>query len=693
MKSIMLVIKCLAIVMIFPGCTRTGLNVKQTSFIIDISIKKVQEELINKYGDKNKERILKGSEQLAKNWRKEDGNNEDYIKFCIENFLKEDELKSNFERIQDNFGIQNGYLAKIRYRINESESFAYTTEVNADKFFRKSIPSVDPYKEKLALFVQLNFPFYSLDEKREKAKIWNRENWAMVRLGDIYSERQDPDFKAEAEDEANEFQKYIGKYFFRMDHICMPDGSYPFTKPLTLHCHFGLRDNLKEEYTRPGGMERQIITGKLIDHITAGTIPVEFIQDTSTRWNPWTNKLYRIEQGKPLEIEFKPEGTKRYAGLLAEFKNKSSLDKLYPDGSTALKRTFDNANLTLQEVETLLRNFLSDPVIAQTGKLISRRLGRPLQPFDIWYSGFQAQAAFPANMLDSLTKAKYPNPMALQKDLPSILIKMGFSASEAGYIGKHVNVRPIISGGYSDQPPMRGDTALMTTVFNSNGLDYKAFRISMHELGHVVCGIYSTREIDYSTLADVPTSGITEGIAEMMAFKNTEGLGLKQLSFEERKDMLSLASLWYLVDLGGQSLTEIETWKWMYAHPKASPEELRLAVLNISGEIWNKYYSSVFGGIKDQHILAIYNHFITGSMYLFNYFIGDVVMFQLYDAFMPDNLVAGLKKACLEGQTLPQLWMEHATGREMSLEPILRSASKAISKSEEKNDRKIAAKI
>lgn len=685
MKSTMLVIKCLVIVLIFAGCTSSDPNVKKVSFITDVSTKKVQEELINKYGEQNRERILKGTTQLAKNWRKEDGNNEDFIRFCIENYLNEDELKSNFERIKINLEVQNGYLSKIRYRFNESESFTYTTEVKADKFFRKSLPSANPYKEKLALFIQLNFPFYSFDEKKENAKFWNREKWAMVRLGDIYSERQDPDFEAESEDEVKEFQKYIGRYFFRMDHICMPDGSFPFTKPLTLHSHFGLRDNLKEEYTRQGGLERQEIIGKLIDHITAGTIPSEIIQDSSTIWNPWTNELYRIEKGKQEEIEFKPEDTKRYAGLLAEFKNKSSYDKLYPGESTALKRTFENANLTMEEVETLLRNFLSDPVIASTGKLIARRLGRPLQPFDIWYSGFQAQSDFPADMLDSLTRAKYPNPMALQKDLPSILIKMGFPASEASYIGQHTIVRPIISGGYSDQPAMRGDTALMTTVFNSNGLDYKAFRISMHELGHVVCGIYSTRDMDYSTLADVPTSSITEGIAEMIAFKNTEGLGLKQKSFEERKDMLSLASLWYMVDLGGQSLTEIETWKWMYANPNATPEELKASVLNISEKIWNEYYSPVFGGIKDQHILAIYNHFITGSMYLFNYFLGDMIMFQLYDAFMPDNLAAGLKEACREGQTLPQLWMEHAAGREMSMEPILRTAREAISKFEKQN--------
>ena len=257
---------------------------------------------------------------------------------------------------------------------------------------------------------------------------------------------------------------------------------------------------------------------------------------------------------------------------------------------------------------------------------------------------------------------------------------MGFSQPEADYIGQHTIVRPIQAGGYADQPPMRGDTSLMTTVFNTDGLDFKAFRIAMHELGHVVCGVYTTSGIDNFILADVPTSGITEGIAEMMAFKNAEGLGLKQGSFEEQKDMLALAALWYMVDLGGQSLTEIETWKWMYAHPKATPEELKIAVHDISSEIWNKYYSPVFGGIKDQHILSIYNHFITGSLYLFNYFIGDAVMFQLYDAYMPDNLAGGLKKACGEGLTLPELWMEHASGKALSTEPLLRTAREAVNK-------------
>jgi hypothetical protein len=669
----------LLIFILVTGCNNQGSDKNIKLYIKDTSVRKVQEKLIKKYGEQNKDRIIKGSAQLSKNWRKSDGTNEEFETFCIENYIVDPELKANFRIIQQNLTLQGGYLSKLRSRFNESENFTDTKEEKVDSYFRKSIPNVDPYKEKLAQFIQLNFPFFNLDEKRQNGHKWDREKWAMVRLGDLYAERENRDFKADASDEVKDFQNYLKKYFFRMDHICMPDGSYPFTKALTLHSHFGLRDNLKEEYTRPGGLARQEITGKLIGHIIDGTVPVEFIQDTSTRWNPWSGQLFKMVQGKMEKVDFKPEGIKRYAGLLSEFKNKSSRDRLYSNGSTVIKRTFENSNLKPEEVENIIRTFLADPVVVSVGKLITRRLGRPLQPFDIWYSGFQGQSFYPANMLDSLIRSKYPTPIALQKDLPSILIKMGFPESEANYVGTHAFVRPILSGGYSDQPPIRGDTALMTTVFNPQGLDFKAYRIAMHELGHVVCGVYSTSEIDNFIMADVPTSGITEGIAEMLAFKNIEGLGLKQGSNEERKQMLALASVWYLVDMGGQALTDIETWKWMYKNPKATPEELKGAVMNISGEIWNKYYSPVFGGIKDQHILSIYNHFITGSLYLYNYFLGDVIMFQLNDAY-PDNLAYGLKKACSEGQTLPELWMEHAAGKAISLEPLLKTAKEAIGK-------------
>jgi len=52
----------------------------------------------------------------------------------------------------------------------------------------------------------------------------------------------------------------------------------------------------------------------------------------------------------------------------------------------------------------------------------------------------------------------------------------------------------------------------------------------------------------------------------------------------------------------------IETWKWIYANPESTGEEVQEAVLSVTGDIWNTYFAEIFNGVPDQHILSIYNH-------------------------------------------------------------------------------------
>lgn len=643
-------------------------------------VESVQSDLITTYGSSVSDRATRGTLQLAKNWRASDGSAEDYRQFCLDNFLPDSLLQENFSRISENMVTLQGHMSKIRSKINESNAFTDRSKVKADSFFQKSIPGFDPYENQLAQFIQLNFPHYTLDEKREMGPEWDRTKWAMVRIGDYYHKRSDPDFKREEAEEVKKFGEYMGNYFFRMNHISSPDGTYPFAEGpgSFLHSHRGIRDNVKEEYTKSGGLERQVLSGKVIEHIVMGTVPAEFITDTTTRWDPWKNELYKQEDGILKSIPFTAEGEIRYAGLRSAFLNRSSEDVLHESNSTVITRTFENNNLKADEVEKLIRDFLSDPTFAEVGRLIEKRLGRPLQPFDLWYSGFQEQSLYPAVMLDSITRNRYPDPMALQNDLGAILVRMGFEEGEAEYIGNHISVRPVNSGGYSNQPPLRNDTALLTTMFGEEGLDYKSYRVAMHELGHNVCGIYSTRNIDNFVLAGVPTGGITEGYAELLAYKNMQGLGLKTTSPEEQKHQLALAAFWYLAEMGGEALTDIEVWKWMYANPGFSAEELSDAVNSITTGIWNQYYSEIFGGLRDQHILAIYNHFITGSLYLYNYYMANVIVLQMSDAFEGDNLAANLENACLEGETLPELWMVRATGEDISLNSVIKGSQEAV---------------
>lgn len=676
-KKLVFICFLLSVVFLNPGCQKNNRTDSSDNFIDDKTIELTKNKIFELTGGLDKSRIIKGVEQLAGNWWKVDGTEDDFIAFCTENFLIGDNLNSNFEKICTNYEVLRGYSSKIKFAFTQSERFTDAPELIADEFFRKNIPQADPYEAKLAHFIQLNFPHYSLEEKRELGDEWTREKWAMVALGDIYSNRQNPDFKRVASEEASTFKKHMQHYFLRMDHICLEDGSFPFPEGSLLHSHRGLRDNCKEEYTRDNGYERQRLTGKVVEHILLGTIPKAFLDDESSFWNPWTNELYK-DSGQKEILDNSPEDLVRYEGFRSVFLNRSSEDVLYPEGSTVFKRNFNNQGYLPEEVEKIIREFLSDPAIAKAAKIIEEDLDRPLEPFDLWYSGFQEQSSYSADFLDSITRSRYPDPISLQEDVPNILINMGFSKEEAEHIGAHTTVRPVVSGGYTNSPPIKGDNALMTTMFREDGLDYKGYRVAMHELGHVVCAVYSDDEADRFIMSGVPTSGITEAMAELLAYKNVEGLALGGSSAEEREHKLALAALWYLVEMGGQALTDIESWKWMYAHPGASGEEVKEAILSITEEIWNQYFSNVFGGLKDQHILSIYNHYITGSLYLYNYFMGNVIMFQLYEAYRTKDMGQALRQACKEGNTLPGLWMQKAVGSEASTKALIKSSELAV---------------
>jgi len=622
-------------------------------------------------------RAARGVERVAALWWESDGTAEDFKAFCLANYLTEDARAANLPVILENLQVLFGYQSLIRSRLTAFSSYTDRDELQADSFFREAIPQADPWKSKLGHFIQLNFPYAGQEEKFEKGPEWSRAEWAVARLGDYFHSRPPAEFRVPYREEAADFSRHISTYFLRMGDLHVDGQASPFPEGFLLNCHHGLRDNIKEDYTREQGLERQRLSGIVIERILQGQVPEAFLEDEQTIWDPVNQTLYMEENGALQPVPWSPEGLRRFEGFNWSVKNRQYEDNLFQDGSTALERNFFQSQLTLEAVESLIREFLGSAEFAEVGRLVSARLGRELEAFDIWYSGFQAQSKYPADQLDSIVRSRYPNPRALQNDLPEIFRRLGFSEDEADWLGNSIEVRPVVSGGYSNRPPLPGYMASFTTAFPLDGLDYKGFRIAMHELGHVTEMLYSMREADYPVLVGVPTAGITEGAAEFFAYRNIRALGLDEGSPEEMAHMQALATFWYNVDMGGQALTEMEVWKWMTDHPDATPGEVKEALLGISRAVWNDYFAPVFG-VRDQHILGIYNHMITGSFYLYNYFIGNVVMFQLFEHFARHPVGYGFANACREGNTLPDLWMKRAVGEPLSILPLLQGANKAV---------------
>ena len=115
----------------------------------------------------------------------------------------------------------------------------------------------------------------------------------------------------------------------------------------------------------------------------------------------------------------------------------------------------------------------------------------------------------------------------------------------------------------------------------------------------------------------------------------------------------------------------------MYDHPDASAAELREAVVSIARNVWNQYFYPVLGH-KDAPILAIYSHMIDGGMYLPDYPIGHIIQFQIEEYIKGKNLGQEMERMCVQGSITPTVWMKQAVGENISVDPILKAANKAL---------------
>jgi len=140
---------------------------------------------------------------------------------------------------------------------------------------------------------------------------------------------------------------------------------------------------------------------------------------------------------------------------------------------------------------------------------------------------------------------------------------------------------------------------------------------------------------------------------------------------------MALENFWSCYEIMGVSLVDMNVWKWLYEHPDATASELKVAVVDIAKDIWNKYYADVFG-IKDQPILAIYSHMIDAPLYLSAYPVGLLINFQIEQYIQDKEFSVEVERMLKNGRIIPQLWMEKAVGEKLSNKPLLKATDEAI---------------
>ena len=315
--------------------------------------------------------------------------------------------------------------------------------------------------------------------------------------------------------------------------------------------------------------------------------------------------------------------------------------------------------------------------MATVAKLIEKRLGRKLEPFDIWYDGFKSRSTINEDLLTAKTQKLYPNKEAFAAlGMPSILRQLGFNNQKTQFICNHVTVDASRGAGHAWESNMRSDNARLRTRIGENGMDYKGYNIAVHEFGHNVEQTITLHDVDNYIMKGVPNTAFTEALAFVFQTRDLEFLGIHDAN-PNREALETLDIFWGCYEIMGVALVDMYAWHWLYEHPTASAADLKAQVIAIAQQVWNQYYANILGE-ENSPILAIYSHMIDSPLYLPNYPYGHIIQFQLEQQLKGKDIAAEIERIYPVGRLTPQNWMRHAVGTEVSTQPLLTAAAEAL---------------
>ncbi len=654
------------------------------------STAKLEKELAGKYGEAQRARAARGLKQAGEFWRAEDGDQAVFEEFARRNFAGDqaalDTMFARFERLFEQLG---GHFTEVVREFRTQTDLDRGPIMPYDEAFAGYDPSAhtsdDLFANKLAFVVLLNFPLTTLDERLTAGATWTRRQWAEARLAQGFSRRVPASVNLAIAEAVARSEQYISGYNIWMHHLLDERGQRPFPARMRLLSHWNLRDQIKADYATEGGLARQRMIARLMEAIVRQTIPKAVVDNPTVDWNLFTNQVQAssekdYDDARPAAagVTNQAEPDTRYAVLLAGFRAIRGVDPYAPSAPSHIARKFDEEReLPEARVRAMFEQVLTSPLVPTVAALIEKRLGRPLEPFDIWYNGFKPRGAYTEPQLDEMTRKKYPTPEAYHQDMPRMFEALGFSPEKARYLAAHIVVDPARGSGHAWGSQLPGTPAHLRTRVGANGMDYKGYNIAVHEMGHNVEQTFSLNEVDHWLMNGVPNTAFTEAIAFVFQAKDLELLGLASPN-AEAEALKTLNDFWASYEIAGVALVDMAVWHWMYEHPDAPASDLKAATVRIAAETWNKYYAPVFRQ-RDVVLLGIYSHMIDSFLYLPDYPIGHFIAHQLEEHMRRVGKIGPeVERVARQGRIAPDLWMKGATGAPVGPEALLAATARAL---------------
>ncbi|OGQ12599.1 MAG: hypothetical protein A2138_12080 [Deltaproteobacteria bacterium RBG_16_71_12] len=652
-------------------------------------------QLVAEHGPTHKARIEQGVKQVASLWRPSDG---DLGAFCLEHFVADAPAREQlFARFEAALEQTDGHFLEIGRELRRASEVDVGPMLPIDELFAGFDASAhlldDLFASKIAFVALLNFPLSTLDQRLAIGAKWSRAQWAQARLTSRFSRRVPAEVLRRATEVQAKADLYIANYNLWMHHVLDERGRRVFPSGKRLISHWNLRDELKAQYAAGAdGTNRQRVIVRLMERIVTQTIPLVVINNPRVDYDPFSNHVTpappdTIEQDAPaaaaVAVDATPEPSTRYAQLLAQFHAARAQDPFSPTMPNAIQRSFElGRELPEARVARLFGDVLGSPLVGRVAAEIQRRLGRPLEPQDLWYDGFKARSSISEATLDQRTRKRYPTSEAYRQDMPRLLADLGFSKAKARFLAEHILVDPSRGAGHAMQAARRGDFPRLRTRVEKGGMNYKGYNIAVHEMGHNVEQVFSLYGVDHTLLAGVPNNAFTEALAFVFQARDLELLGEKPKDAAATKREAVLADFWATWEIAGVALVDVAVWHWLYDHPHATPHELRDAVVAIATDVWARHYQPVLGD-RPSPLLGIYSHMIEYPLYLTDYPLGHLIAFQIEEqleraAKQGKRFGDEVERMAVIGNIAPDLWMTQAAGGPVSAEPLLRATERAL---------------
>ena len=635
--------------------------------------------------------LARGAKQVAALWRESDGTVTDYQTLIASSYAATDAEKEQLynrmafilEQCRQSADMLNNTLQEPTALLGKGDPTQIDWIISG--YSPMAHFAEDMFANKIAHICVLNFPHYSLEEKNTLGKDWTRQEWAYARLGDVFSSRVPGHVVANYSQALSEAENYIAGYNIMMHCLRNEQGEQLWPEPMALLSHWNLRDELKSNYAEAKseglevrGGEKQEMIYQVMLRIIRQEIPACVVNNEEFVWYPHTNRLE--VRGEKLEVKGERESDTRYQQIINIFHAAQQIDTYRSDAPTHILRTFnEDLQIPFEEIESLFTQLVQSDEVKQVAAIIRERLGRDLRPYDIWYDGFKSRSSISEDALTAETQKRYPDAYAFEKDMPRMLMDLGFDSDKANAIASHIVVEAARGSGHARPCVGREQPARLRTRVSNKGMDYKGYNIAVHEFGHNVEEVISLYDIDYYTLAGIPNTGFTEASAFLFQERDLQLLHHSTQSQPHADQLFDL--IWGMYEIMGVSLVDMRMWQWLYANPKATAADLREAVIRIASEVWNQYYAPVLGE-KDSPLLAIYSHMIGYALYLPAYPIGNLVQYQLEEHLAQcgtaQEWAQEYTRIYQQGCLTPDAWMRGAVGSPMSVEPILNAVREAL---------------